>query len=217
MINMETEIIKEKCKFCGEEKENVAKHERFCSKNPDRVNRRKEPKEAKEESHIVPLIISDVQATAFDADMVAWFVDVTGNRIKKQLNHVGIVHNVHGDIPVALVLSDDGSLVPPYLIQGFLGVLSEYYQFPEKPEPEQTHEEVQQRELQNEFKEPIIATQSEEKPARVIIPPETHAQEPEKKSIFAGIFGKKEKKEKDRPEVSNSELAREIINASKTA
>jgi len=70
-----------------------------------------------------------------------------------------------------------------------------YHEFPEQTMPqEQTPEQIPDAPIIASC-EPITSPQDEDKAKRVIIPPE-NAPEQKKKSILAGIFGRKEKKEK---------------------
>jgi len=135
-----------KCQYCGKEYKNVPVHERFCKLNPEirkaNVEHEKEKEQVQEQK---PVIISDVIPHIFDEerDMLPWFEDENGNRKVEVPRFVGI----HERIPCVLVMDMYGRLVPPYIVQGFIGMHPKYHEFIETISEPQPKEE-----------EPIIAS-----------------------------------------------------------
>jgi len=204
---MEEKIKETKCQYCGKECKNVKVHERFCKLNPEirkaNVQHEKEKEPAKEQvPEQKPLIISNVQPSTIDPELddVAWFEDEKGNRKFEVPLFIGM----HENIPCVLCMTVYGRLIPPYLIPGFIGMFPKYHEFPKhEPEPQPTEEQPI-----NTSSEPIKSPQEEDKSEQVI----THAPEQKKKSLFAGIFGKKEEKTTQTTN-SSADLAKRIIDA----
>lgn len=192
--------IDQTCQYCGKPQKNIKAHERFCGNNPNNVRTKigsqKQQEEPENEPEIKrsPVIISDIQAARFEYGEdheVAWFLDEVGIKTKKTPVFIGNVHFESGDVvPSVLLLTPDGNLLPPSMIPGFVGMFSNYYEFPEEPiieEPEPSKEPEQSKIAVPEIKE--------ERPDRIITPPAVHAPEQKKKSLLAGIFGNKKEKE----------------------
>jgi len=129
------EARKTKCNFCGAEGKSKA-HERFCSKNPNNPRSKKKmamkQEPLLEETTVPPpstpaeplLVISDVQP--YIGDDVAWFEGADG-KFSAEINYIGIVNNV----PMVLVQFNDGAIIPPSSIPGFVGVLPRDAEFVE--------------------------------------------------------------------------------------
>lgn len=201
-----------KCQYCGEEKKNPGAHERYCKANPANINAKPlEAEQAKPEEY-KPLIITDVQNFKRDIDIeydVAWFKDEIGNKSTRAPVFIGNVHYASGDIiPSVLLITPTGSLLPPSMMPGFMGMYPQFYEF---PEIEQIDE--QPKEPTKSIEETIKSEWSEDNSEQVITPPVIHTQEQKKQSFFASIFGRKEKKEK-KEEISaeTKDMLRQVAN-----
>ena len=214
-----------KCKYCENEFINLGNHEYRCSMNPEVIKKNekdalfnrgaakeqpvlREPVPQEQEAPQSQIIIDDVQPFGSDEDLFAWFVSQEG-KVKRKAEHMGIIHNNRNEsIPCLLLITNDGMLLPPFMMEGFIGMFPEYQEFPELEQeiiPSQ----------KEETKPPIaIANESVKVPLtdRIIIPPTGI---PEKKKGFLGLFQKKEKI-MDTPKISKetNDLLNEIMNVS---
>ena len=214
-----------KCKYCENEFINLGNHEYRCSMNPEVIKKNekdalfnrgaakeqpvlREPVPQEQEAPQPQIIIDDVQPFGSDEDLFAWFVSQEG-KVKRKAEHMGIIHNNRNEsIPCLLLITNDGMLLPPFMMEGFIGMFPEYQEFPELEQeiiPSQ----------KEETKPPIaIANESVKVPLtdRIIIPPTGI---PEKKKGFLGLFQKKEKI-MDTPKISKetNDLLNEIMNVS---
>ena len=216
-----------KCKYCENEFINLGNHEYRCSMNPEVIKKNekdalfnrgaakeqpvlREPVPQEQEAPQSQIIIDDVQPFGSDEDLFAWFVSQEG-KVKRKAEHMGIIHNNRNEsIPCLLLITNDGMLLPPFMMEGFIGMFPEYQEF---PEPESTQEIIPPQ--KEEIKPPIaIANESVKVPLtdRIIIPPTGI---PEKKKGLLGLFQKKEKVE-DIPKISKetNDLLKEIMNVS---
>ena len=214
-----------KCRYCENEFINLGNHEYRCSMNPEVIKKNekdalfnlgaakeqpvlREPVPQEQEAPQPQIIIDDVQPFGSDEDLFAWFVSQEG-KVKRKAEHMGIIHNNRNEsIPCLLLITNDGMLLPPFMMEGFIGMFPEYQEFPELEQeiiPSQ----------KEETKPPIaIANESVKVPLtdRIIIPPTGI---PEKKKGFLGLFQKKEKI-MDTPKISKetNDLLNEIMNVS---
>src|SRR3970282_117786 len=169
----------------------------------------REPVPQEQEAPQSQIIIDDVQPFGSDEDLFAWFVSQEG-KFKRRAEHMGIIHNNRNEsIPCLLLITNDGMLLPPFMMEGFIGMFPEYQEFPELEQeiiPSQ----------KEETKPPMAAIANESIKAplhdRIIIPPTGI---PEKKKGFLGLFQKKEKI-MDTPKISKetNDLLKEIMNVS---
>ena len=218
-----------KCKYCENEFINLGNHEYRCSMNPEVIKKNekdallnlgatkeqpilREPVPQEQEAPQSQIIIDDVQPFGSDEDLFAWFVSQEG-KVKRKAEHMGIIHNNRNEsIPCLLLITNDGMLLPPFMMEGFIGMFPEYQEFPELEQeiiPSQ----------KEETKPPIaeIANESIKAPLhdRIIIPPPKIEAQPQKKKGFLGLFQKKEKI-MDTPKISKetNDLLNEIMNVS---
>lgn len=75
-------------------------------------------------------------------NLMAWFEDEQGNRISKPLDYQGIFNNGNNQVPTVLVLTNDGTLLPPIMVDGFIGILPENFIFPVIDDMPEVPEEV---------------------------------------------------------------------------
>ena len=222
---MTEELVEEKvkCDVCG--KEFSTKIALRNHKNTSKDHKQTIKKEAQPESQPEPeksesgeteepqpqkqyLNIQDVQAVERIDNMAAWFDDGKGNKIPKVPDLIGLLVNVdrNESIPTLLMLAQDGTFIPPFLMQGFIGMFPEDYVFMEEaaPQAEENPQEHESLDLQAEAAVELQAKdgaqgQSEEKEKIIVTPP---AEEQPKKKGILGIFNKKSKQKESQKEVS---------------
>src|SRR3989337_2704315 len=137
-----------KCKYCENEFINLGNHEYRCSMNPEVIKKNekdallnlgaakeqpvlREPVPQEQEAPQPQIIIDDVQPFGSDEDLFAWFVSQEG-KVKRKAEHMGIIHNNRNEsIPCLLLITNDGMLLPPFMMEGFIGMFPEYQEFPE--------------------------------------------------------------------------------------
>jgi len=109
------------CPDCGRPCKNLGVHQRYCKARKDKSAMKQEPLLdasvlPQSQPPAEPLIISNVQP--YIGDDVAWF-EGKDNKYYLQPRYIGIVNN----IPMVLVLFNDGAIIPPTSIPGFIGML----------------------------------------------------------------------------------------------
>jgi hypothetical protein len=123
------QIIKT-CPDCGKPCKNLGVHKRYCKETKAKTAMKQEP--ILNAPIVLPqktpaeplLVISNVQPYV-GAD-VAWFEGSDG-KFCTEINYIGIVNNV----PMVLVQFNDGAIIPPSSIPGFVGVLPRDSEFVE--------------------------------------------------------------------------------------
>lgn len=123
-------IEKVPCQFCGIPTGNPAVHEKACEKNP--VNMQK-PAEDKPSAPSIKF--SSVQDVVDDG-LRAWFNTPDNKRLSRiPLKCAIITDNKTGEeVATVLVMSADGTLLPPFMITGFLGMFPDNIEFSETTE-----------------------------------------------------------------------------------
>ncbi len=115
------------CK-CGCGEEVIGKGE-FCQGHAHKLRKKAEPggTETVKEEPKQYLNIQDVQSFERTNNMTAWFDDGKGNKISKVPDLIGLLVNVEKNesIPTLLMLTANGTFIPPFLMTGFMGMLEE--------------------------------------------------------------------------------------------
>lgn len=194
---------------CGKTVKNQGVHDRYCPKLPH-----DKPAETPELPPLEqpPLIISDVQpykqqSDIYDAgQVVAWFTNGT-DRMCKEPSYIGILHTEKNDcIPCVLMIARDGTLIPPFMMDGFIGMLPQNYEWNEEEQQPETQPPIEQQQ------EPEHIEATVEKP-RIIVPPA--AKEPQKRTLLSKLFHKEPKPDKKLDALETIKLMDEAINVSK--
>lgn len=192
---------------CGKPVKNQGVHDRYCSMKAKQEVPKEQKQPAQEQRK--PINISDVQQfkapDIYDAgQQVAWYIEGE-HRVFRVPEFIGIMHTESvGSIPCALITTNEGTILPVFMIEGFIGV---YPQNVEWPEPQQPHETTQPHEEVKPFEEPAEEKANEftvkEAVQPIIVP---------KKKGFFGFLSKK-KEVQDKTELES--LIGEAINVGK--
>jgi len=230
-------MAKGNCKFCNKECKNVGVHEaRFCKMNPELNIKELGTPDLKQEApqEIISeapqhnaISIRNVQAyipKLWGTIDMAWFL-IDGKYVPKPTEFYGIVDDGKEQVPSLLVVSQNGTILPPFMIEGFIGIFPKDQEF----EPLVIEEKVDDSETFPPFpveEEKIIF--EPEMPIVKILPPQGTApisqpakaieaitdSKPDKhtKSIWSSVFGKKDKASIEiSPETDN--LLKQLNNA----
>lgn len=110
------------CPDCGKQFKNLGVHKRYCKARKDKTAMKQGSSTILPPPPITPaepktpkISVSEVQS--YCGDEVAWFKD-EANIFSRPLLYQGIVDS----IPTVLVLLENGMLVPPYTVSGFVGI-----------------------------------------------------------------------------------------------
>lgn len=94
-------------------------HEKACEKNPANIKQLiKEQPQSK-----VPLIIKDVKEIQ-DPKLSAYFQVGEKEFIERIPEFHGILKLGDEDIPTVLITANDGRILPPFMIEGFVGMFA---------------------------------------------------------------------------------------------
>jgi len=200
------------CPDCKQDNiKNMGSHKRFCkAKKQDEINAVEVKEEAPQEKH-TQINITDVQlykhAEIYDVGQyAAWFI--TGsNRQYRIPDYIGVLHTSNGDhVPCVLITTVEGTLLPPFMIDGFAGM------YPLNTEWEET-EQIQEQ--NPDTTEPFPPYPEDEISSPEIIP--QPQQQPQKKPTFLNkLLGKSAKKEESIMKQDTKDLIKGAINAAKT-
>lgn len=141
-----------KCQYKCSEKtwKNLGAHEANCKLNPKNASKQPEQELEKptEQPKASPIIIIEVQPynanELNDGELVAWFATQDGaNRYYRTPQYQGIIVDGYNQVPSVLVTTSDGTLMPPALIPGFVGMFAKDQEFEsQQPQAEEPHPEV---------------------------------------------------------------------------
>lgn len=227
------------CQDCGKKNiKNMGNHRRYCLKRQSQAQKEapdinqspiENPLPPKEEPKQKPVYIVDVQEADWGDNVVAWFISETGDRHYKSIDWIGrLVDMDRGEsIPCVLVLSFDGTVLPPFMLPGFIGIYSQYHEFPEPDKPDTT-ESFPPFEVDEEKPEPVRikapiepdkAVKAEDNSQKVIIVPPNSPQSVEKQTFVDRIIHgrrKTAKTEQPSPPAESNDIFEKLKNATKT-
>lgn len=190
---------------CGKTVKNQGVHDRYCPNKPHVIKEQPKPKQEAKKA----IVISDVQPLKqqdiYDtAQNVAWFLE-GNNRFFRVPEFIGLFHG-EDVVPTVLIMTNDGTLLPPFLVASFIGM------FPQNTEwPEQQPKEPEQITEVETFKEPEPETQAEKANEFTVQQAIKPTEESKKKGLFS--FLSKKKEAPDTSEIDS--LLREASNAGK--
>lgn len=126
-------MVKGKCQYCGIESGNIKMHERYCEKNLGKEVATPPPQSA--QPLPIQIRISSIQ-DILDTGFRAWFNTSEGKIPLLPLKCGTVcIHDPNTkaseEFISILVLTVNGSLLPPSVIAGFMGVFPEDMVFPE--------------------------------------------------------------------------------------
>lgn len=183
-------MAKGKCQYCGIESGNIKMHERYCEKNPGKEVAT--PPHQSAQPLPIQIRISGIQ-DILDTGFRAWFNTSEGKipLIPLKCGTVCIYDpktKASEEFVSILVLTVNGSLLPPSMIAGFMGVFPEDMVFPEPitEQPAKPQAVVQSPEVAPEVEPPksIISKAEEKLKAFAEQPPEPKpTQEAKPKSV----------------------------------
>jgi hypothetical protein len=179
------------------------------------------PPEQKSEITKQYLNIMDVHPYVAMDNIVAWFNDEKGNKISKMPGYRGLLVNIERkeSIPIVLIISGEGTFLPPFVMAGFLGMFPEDQIFPEpETEPVQITQEGQNVKIcQEEDPEPEVRKSESQLPPAKIESLLKAEPEPKKKGFLGGVFKKKKAEQEPPKEISKEtkDLLTQLVNASK--
>lgn len=183
-------MAKGKCQYCGIESGNIKMHERYCEKNLGKEVATPPPQSA--QPLPIQIRISAIQ-DILDTGFRAWFNTSEGKIPLIPLKCGTVcIHDpktkASEEFVSILVLTVNGSLLPPSMIAGFMGVFPEDMVFPEPitEQPAKLQAVVQSPEVAPEVEPPksIISKAEEKLKAFAEQPPEPKpTQEAKPKSV----------------------------------
>lgn len=212
------------CKYCGKDFKNAGSHEKWCEQNPTKVQTEQTKQEPQQQerktiqiSNLLPYQDTNTN------DLVAWFVDSEGIRINRMPKYAGLLvdKETSESIPCILVVTQEGTVLPPFWIPGFIGMFPSDYIFSEPDTTEQFPpfpvEEEQEQKPIIASSEPVKPYQTQDNEKKVIILPPQNTEPPRKKGLLDLLHKKEKTKEiPDKLSDDTNELLRKLTNANRT-